>query len=167
MYSEIERFGKWLRRKSRHTTTYLSYTSDLRLFFARAGKSPAEITVCDVDDYIAYAQEQGHAIATINRRVATLSAFYRFLQVNTPIPPANPVIPRRHLTHQGLRLPRDVNDAALEKLLAVVTSPRDRAMFLIMLRCGLRVGEIRRLSMVLAAKLNEQELAGINGFTGA
>ena len=76
-----------------------------------------------------------------------LSAFYRFLQVNTPTPPANPVIPRRHFTRQGLRLPRDVNDATLEKLLAVVTSPRDRAMFLIMLRCGLRVGEIRRLSM--------------------
>lgn len=70
MYSEIERFGKWLRRKSQHTTTHRHYTGDLRLFFAWAGKSPAKITVRDVDGYIAYAQEQGHVIATINRREA-------------------------------------------------------------------------------------------------
>ena len=29
----------------------------------------------------------------------------------------------------------------------MITSTRDRAIFLLMLRCGLRVGEIRRLSM--------------------
>ncbi|MBU0491424.1 MAG: tyrosine-type recombinase/integrase [Chloroflexi bacterium] len=31
--------------------------------------------------------------------------------------------------------------------LAVVTDTRDRAMFLLMLRCGLRVGEVRNLSL--------------------
>lgn len=57
MYVEIERFSKWLRRKTQHTTTYRYYTGDLRLFFGWAGKSPSEITVRDVGDYIAYAQE--------------------------------------------------------------------------------------------------------------
>ncbi len=35
----------------------------------------------------------------------------------------------------------------VEKLFAVITPPRDRCMFLLMLRCGLRVGEIRNLSL--------------------
>jgi site-specific recombinase XerC len=147
MHQEIENFGNWLRRKSQHTTTHRHYTSDLTLFFAWAGKSPAEITLSDVDDYIAYAQEQGHAVATINRRLAALSAFYQFLQLHLSTPPANPVLPRRHFSRQGRRLPRDVDEVRLDRLLAVITSPRDRAMFLLMLRCGLRVGEVHWLSL--------------------
>jgi hypothetical protein len=65
MYPEIESFSKWLRRKRQYTTTHRHYTGDLRLFFTWAGKSPAEITISDVDQDIAHAQEHGHAIATI------------------------------------------------------------------------------------------------------
>jgi site-specific recombinase XerC len=61
--------------------------------------------------------------------------------------PANPVRPRRHFIHQGKRLPRDVKDEDLARLFAVIKSTRDRAMFLLMLRCGLRVGEVRNLSV--------------------
>jgi site-specific recombinase XerD len=43
--------------------------------------------------------------------------------------------------------PRDVEDKKLEQLFAVIEAPRDRAMFLLMLRCGMRVGEVRNLSM--------------------
>jgi site-specific recombinase XerC len=57
------------------------------------------------------------------------------------------VRPRRHFIHQGKRLPRDVSDGDLARLFAVIDSLRDRAMFLLMLRCGLRVGEVRNLSM--------------------
>jgi site-specific recombinase XerD len=40
-----------------------------------------------------------------------------------------------------------VSDGDLARLFAVIDSLRDRAMFLLMLRCGLRVGEVRNLSM--------------------
>lgn len=36
MFPEIEKFGKWLRRKRQHTTTHRHYAGDLRLFFAWA-----------------------------------------------------------------------------------------------------------------------------------
>ena len=36
MYVEIEKFGKWLRRHSQHTTTHRHYTGDRKLFFAWA-----------------------------------------------------------------------------------------------------------------------------------
>jgi len=42
---------------------------------------------------------------------------------------------------------RDAPDTEVQKLFAAITSPRDRAMFLIMLRCGLRVCEVHRLSV--------------------
>ncbi|NJN99334.1 MAG: tyrosine-type recombinase/integrase [Anaerolineales bacterium] len=148
MFPEIEQFKKHLWRQSPHTSTYRHYTSDLRLFFAWVDKLPTAITMGDVDAYITHCQEQGHPIATINRRLTALRSFYQFLENEIESPPANPVIPRRHFVHQRRTLPRDVTDDTLDRLFAVITVPRDKAIFLLMLRCGLRVGEIRQLSLI-------------------
>lgn len=147
MFPEIEKFKKYLWRQSPHTSTYRHYTGDLRLFFAWVDKPPAAITVSDVDAYITHCQEQGHTIATINRRLTALRSFYQFLATEIDNPPPNPVLPRRHFIRQRCSLPRDVTDATLDRLFAVITTPRDKAIFLLMLRCGLRVGEIRHLSL--------------------
>lgn len=147
MLPEVERFAKWLRRKNPHATTPIHYLNDLHLFFAWLDKTPAQVRVTDVDRFIEHSQAQGHAIATVNRRLAALRAFFQFLQLESDAAPRNPVLPKRHFIRQGLRLPRDVEDATLQKLFAVITAPRDRAMFVLMLRCGLRVGEVRNLSL--------------------
>ncbi len=147
MLPEIEQFAKWLRRKSPHTTTVVHYTNDLVLFFTWADKPPDQITLREVDAFIERSQQQGHSIATVNRRLAALRSFYHFLSIERDDAPSNPVLPKRHFIRQGRRLPRDAQDAEIEKLFAVITAVRDRAMFLLMLRCGLRVGEVRDLSL--------------------
>jgi site-specific recombinase XerD len=147
MLPEIEQFQKWLRRKAPHTSTHIHYTSDLRLFFEWADKRPAAVTLRDVDRFIEHCQEREYAIATINRRLAALRSFYHYLTMMTEQNWSNPVRPRRHFIRQGQRLPRDVQDTDLERLFGVIASTRDRAMFLLMLRCGLRVGEVRNLSL--------------------
>lgn len=148
MLPEIERFQKWLRRKSPHASTHIHYTNDLKLFFSWIEKAPPEITLWDVDAFIDHSQQLGYAIATINRRLAALRAFYHFMAVLSDEAPKNPVVPKHHFIRQGQRLPRDVQDPDVEKLFAVMDHVRDRAMFLLMLRCGLRVGEVRNLSLV-------------------
>jgi site-specific recombinase XerC len=147
MVPEVEQFDKWLRRKNPHVTTRVHYLNDLKLFFAWAGKSPEHITLRDVDRYIEHCHQLGHAVATINRRLAALRTFYSFLDLERSDAPPNPVLPKRHFIPLGERLPRDVEDADLGRLLAVIHSPRDRAVVLLMLRCGLRVQEVHRLSM--------------------
>lgn len=147
MLVEIEQFHKWLRRKQPRSATALHYTSDVTLFFAWAGKPPGAITVRDVDAYIEDCQAHGHANATVNRRLAALRTFYRFLAVERDDAPNNPVIPYRHYIRVGRRLPRDVEDVQIQRLFDVITTPRDQAMFLLMLRCGLRVGEVHALSL--------------------
>ena len=147
MLPEIERFQKWLRRKAPHASTCIHYINDLELFFAWLPKAPGEVGVQDVDLFIQYSQAKGYAMATINRRLAALRSFYHFLAVESDSAPHNPVVPRRHFIRLGQRLPRDIQDSNLEKLFAVICGPRDRAMFLLMLRCGLRVGEVRNLSL--------------------
>jgi len=148
MYPKVTKFNQWLRCQYPQSTTAVHYTSDVRLFFTWANKPPAQITIRDVDAYIEHCREQGHAVNTVNRRLAALRAFFHFLQHFADSPPPNPVIPRRHFIKQGHRLPRDVADSVLDQLFAVITSPRDKAIFTLMLRCGLRVGEVHRLSLV-------------------
>lgn len=147
MHVQITQFTRWLRCKYRHSSTHRHYASDLQQFFTWANKAPNKITVSEVDGYIAHAQAEGHTVATINRRLAALSAFYHFLQTHTDDPPPNPVISRRHRLKPGRRLPRAVADDVLDRLFSAITSPRDRAIFTLMLRCGLRVGEVHRLSL--------------------
>jgi site-specific recombinase XerC len=148
MLPEIERFQRRLRRKSPHASTPIHYISYLSLFFDWAKKAPQQIRPQDVDAFIEHAQQAGHAIATVNRRLAALRSFYHFLSVESDTYSRNPVVPKRHFIRQGLRLPRDIEEAKLEQLFAVIQDPRDRAMFLLMLRCGLRVGEVRNLRLV-------------------
>lgn len=147
MLPEIERFQKWLRRKAPHASTAKHYGNDLELFFAWLHKPPDEVRVADVDRYIEFSQKEGYALTTINRRLAALRSFYRCLILDSETALKNPVIPKRHFIRLGQHLPRDIQDPVVEKLFAAITGPRDRAMFLLMLRCGLRVGEVRNLSL--------------------
>jgi site-specific recombinase XerD len=149
MVPEIVQFGKWLRRKSPHASTHIHYSNDLKLFFAWADKPPAEITPQDIDRYIDHCLEVGHAVATINRRLWAIHGLYRFLSTHADPgdAPPNPILPDHHLIRRGRQLPRDARDEDVERLFAVIEKPRDRAMYLLMLRCGLRVGEVRNLSL--------------------
>jgi integrase/recombinase XerC len=147
MLPEIERFGEWLECGNPRASTHVHYTGDLRCFLAWAGKPPSAITLRDVDAYVEHCRGLGHAVATVNRRLAAIRSFYRFLDLEANDAPPNPVRPRRHFIRQRRRLPQDAEDTDVERLFAAITAARDRAMFLLMLRCGLHVGQVRGLSV--------------------
>ncbi len=158
MLAEINRFVNWVRRRSPTAHTWQDYRCDLNFFLESVGdRPPAEITFRDVDKFISQQSEKGFkpttlnrrlaSIATVNRRLAALRSFYHFLTIESDNAPRNPVIPKHHFIRLGQQLPRDIQDPDLEKLFTVISGPRDRAMFLLMLRCGLRVGEVRNLSL--------------------
>jgi site-specific recombinase XerD len=166
MYPEINRFHHWLRRKYPNTSTPIHYVSDVELFFNWLNKAVNEVTVQDVDAYIDACQQQGHRPTTINRRLAALRAMYKFLEIDQEAAPANPVIPKRHFMRRGRPLPRDAKDDEVARLFAVIDHPRDTAMFLLMLRCGLRVSEVRKLSMAdlhLHSNLGRMPRVVLNG----
>jgi integrase len=147
MFPEVAAFRQWLHRKSPHSSTAQDYGFDLKTFFEWSGKPPRQITVRDIDAFIGYCQDKKLAIGTINRRLCALRSFYSFLEIELDDPPPNPVLPKRHFIKVGRRLPRDVEDDVISELFAVIHRIRDQAMFLIMLRCGLRVGEVRDLKL--------------------
>lgn len=147
MLSEIERFVNWVRRRSPNAHTWQDYRCDLNFFVASVGdRPPRDITFRDIDQFISEQSEKGFQPATINRRLAAIAALYAFLMPEDE-ELACPVFPRRHHLREPLRLPRPVPESELRAFFAEIEDPRDRAIFTLMLRCGLRIGEAAHLQL--------------------
>lgn len=147
MLSEIERFVNWVRRRNPTARTWRDYGYDLRFFVQVVGdRSPREITFRDVDKFISQQSEQGFKPSTINCRLAAILALYSFLMPEDD-ELACPVLPRRHRLREPQRLPRPAQEADLRAFFAAVTDVRGRAMFTLMLRCGLRIGEVAAMQL--------------------
>lgn len=145
MLAEIERFVKWVRRRSNGTLTWKNYSSDLQLFVRAVGdRAPGQVNFRDIDRFVSLQLQFGLKPTTINRRLATVISFFSFLsEENKEL--VCPVIPRRHRLREPQRLPRPVNKEDVRKFFAVIRDRRDCAMFMLMLRCGLRISEVAGL----------------------
>ena len=137
---EIALFSGYLRRRNYSPHTVCNYELDLRLFFADTPKAPGQVTWRDVDHFLARQHAQGLAATTINRRVNALRSFYEFLLLEGEAEVISPVKPS-HFLRQGRPLPKKLSNEEVRRLFAQITNRMDRALFLLMLRCGLRVSE--------------------------
>jgi site-specific recombinase XerD len=148
MLVEIEQFVNWVRRRSPEARTWKDYGYDLRLFIQVVGDRPLkEVTFRDIDRFIAIQSEKGFKPSTINRRLAAVITLYGFFSIEDE-ELACPVIIRRHHLREPQRLPRPVQEQDLKHFFAVISDARDLSMFILMLRCGLRIGEVASLQMV-------------------
>jgi site-specific recombinase XerD len=148
MLKEIEAFVNWLRRRNPQVRTWRDYRYDLSQFVAVVGDKPPDlVTFQDVDRFVIRQAECGFKPATINRRLAAITSLYTFLSDEDPTLMC-PVLPHRHGLREPQRLPRPVQPEILRQFFAVVEGNRDRAMFTLMLRCGLRISEVAQLQLV-------------------
>jgi site-specific recombinase XerD len=160
-----ELLERWIsRRASPHTQR--AYRQDLFTFIHYAEIPwPAQatdlflITLAQVQAYRDWLIARGDAPKTVNRRVSSLSGFYRFLrevaaelrlpiQVSNPADKefvardnADPVEERRHLTAAQAQELFDLPDGKS------VLAYRDRAMLKCLLYSGIRIGTLLRLDV--------------------
>ena len=83
---------------------------------------------------------------TINCHVGRIGQLYHYLIEEQDMKLPNPV-KRAHRQRMAKPLPRNLQDHEIDVLLEAITNPRDRAIFMLMLRCGLRVSEVAALSL--------------------
>ena len=104
-----------------------------------------QTTPTDVDAWIEAAFRHQLAPSTVATRLRVLQGFFTFLRDQGSLAQSPIRFPRHHiLVPQGL--PRPMAEDEVVAFLRVIDAVRDRTMFLLMLRCGLRVSEVGNLS---------------------
>lgn len=83
---------------------------------------------------------------TINCYLDSIRSFYEYLKEGEDLEIVNPV-KRGYSLRLSKPLPRFLKDEEVSRLLQKLEGLRDRAMFLLMLRCGLRVEEVASLTI--------------------
>lgn len=94
----------------------------------------------DLDSFITAAHAEGLAPSTINNKLSLLREFFSFL-VEEGVMGRQPVLRHRHHVAAPTTLPKPMPEADLIRFFKVVDLVRDRLLFLLMPRCGLRVSE--------------------------
>lgn len=141
-------FEKYLRRRFPERRTAVDYLSDIRQFRKVCQKAWREIAMHDIDQFVDQQRSDGLKSATVRRRVAALKTFFDFLaEESGELSWPNPVRFKRHAGRPEKRVPRDLHDDKLEGVWQKISSFRDRAWFVLMVRAGLRVGEVASLKM--------------------
>jgi integrase/recombinase XerD len=108
------------------------------------------ITREDLCSFIEHEQDRGLQPTTVSTRLRLLYAFLRYL-VDREV--AHPDLLKRKLRVKVPEaLPRAMDPEDIKQLLAVIDQSRDRAMILVLLRTGMRIGEL------LATRMSEVNL---------
>src|SRR6266404_2823326 len=141
----IDRFRAYLDLLQFSAHTLVSYPLDLRLFFADVTVPLAQVSYREVDQFVERQHQHGRAWATINRRLNALKHFFDFC-LDQQVVGGNPVKPS-HVVRRGHPLPKALSREQVQRLFAQIAHPMDHALFLVMLRCGLRVSEVARLTL--------------------
>ena len=141
----IQRFREYLQRRNYSEHTLNNYSLDLQLFFAEIDRPMNQVSFRDIDGFIDLQHHQGLAPTTVNRRLYALRHFFDFL-IEQQVVDTNPIKPS-HVLRRARPLPRALAKEQLEQLFAQIRHPMDRALFLLMLRGGLRVSEVAQLKV--------------------
>jgi site-specific recombinase XerD len=143
--TEPIRYRRALKRKNYSAHTLKTYMNILDHFVQWAPVPLAEVTAKEVGLYVDHLLQKRRTPKTITCHLQTIRLFFEHLIQEEGIPMANPV------TRISIRLPkplpRHLKDDQVTRLLGVITDVRDRTIFMLMLRCGLRVQEVADLTV--------------------
>lgn len=161
--TELIGYRRSLKRKNYSPYTIKNYLNILQHFTAWVQVPLAEVTRGEIGAYVDHLWRKQRKPKTITCHLQTLRLFFDYLIDEEGRDLTNPVI--RVSIRLPKPLPRHLKDDQVSKLLTVITDLRDRAMFLLMLRCGLRVEEVAKLTLD-AIEYPRRRLSVLNGKGG-
>jgi integrase/recombinase XerD len=147
-----EHFESYMRHKWRANhkpkTMESSFTSIMFFleFYQASGKRDiAELERSDLEAFIEHEQDRGLRISTVKTRMASIVAFLHFLMEQDIV--SSSILKKTIRLKLPDALPRAMSPRDVRKLLSVIRDTRDRALFLLLLRTGIRIGEALGLTL--------------------
>lgn len=122
-----------------------------------------EVTPKEIGGYIDHLLRKRRTPKTITCHLQTIRLFFDYLMNEEGINVVNPIT--RILLRLPKPLPRHLKDDQVSRLFSFITDLRDRAIFMLMLRCGLRVEEVAHLT-VDAVEYQRRQIFVYNGKGG-
>jgi len=142
----IINFRRHLKRKNYSPHTVKNYLNMLQHYIRWLDIPVEAATSENIAGYIDSLMARHLHPRTINCHLCCIRIFYDYIHYEEKINVINPV-----RNGVALRLPsplpRYVKEEDIDTLFAVINKHRDRAMFMLMLRCGLRVEEVANLTL--------------------
>jgi site-specific recombinase XerD len=125
-----------------------NYLNNLKHFVLWVDVPIEEVTHKKISDYIDRLLEKRLRPKTINCHLQNIRGFYDYLshEEEEEIGLANPV-KKGHSLRLPKPLPTHLREEEIDTFFDVIKSPRDYAIFIVMLRCGLRVEEVSNLTL--------------------
>lgn len=116
------------------------------LFYHLSGRENIKaLRRSDIAAYVEHEQERGLKINSVKNHLHTLYAFLQYL-VDNEVLPAD-LLQKKIRIKLPEVLPRAIPDEDLKQILAVITNVRDRALILLLLHTGMRIGELLKVKM--------------------
>jgi len=157
----IARYRRFLKRRNYSVHTVKNYVNILGHFSAWLQIPIERVTSKETDAYMDHLLRRRKKPKTINCHFGCVHAFYDYLIEDEGMPLANPV-KKNYRLRLPRPLPKHLRDEQVEALFKEINDARDRAMFMLMLRCGLRVEEVTRLTAD-AIEYRSRQLYVFNG----
>jgi site-specific recombinase XerD len=140
----IIRYRRFLKRKNVSPNTVKNYLHGLKHFVLWLDVPVETVTYRKMIAYIDYLISQRLKPKTINCYLNSVCQYYHYLSDEEGIQLVNPV-KKPNIMKLPRGLPKHLKDEQIDILFNHLKGYRDRAMFMIMLRCGLRVEEVAHL----------------------
>jgi len=142
----IIRYRRFLKRMNTSPNTVKNYLNGLKLYVIWLDVPIEETTYRKIIAYMDYLLGKRLKPKTVNCYLNSVCQFYHYLAEEEDVPIVNPV-KKPNIMKLPRGLPKHLKEEQIEILFKNLKGPRDRAMFMIMLRCGLRVEEVAHLSL--------------------
>jgi site-specific recombinase XerD len=155
----ILNYRRYFKRRNYSKHTVKNYMNTLKHFVLFVDVPIEEVTHKEIVKYIDYLMDKGLKPKTINCHLDSIRGFYEYLCDEEEVPIANPV-KRGYALKLSRPLPRHLRDEEVDELLSVIEDFRDRAMFMLMLRSGLRVEEVANLILSSIDLQGKESLPG-------
>ena len=142
----IVNYRRFLKRRNYSMHTIKNYMNTIRQFVIWVDEPIEQVRHHKMLAYIDHLRQRKLSAKTINCHLDSIRGFYNYLIEEEQVTIANPV-KHGYALRLSRPLPRYLKQEHVDRFLEVVTSTRDRAIFLLMLRCGLRVEEVFKLTL--------------------
>jgi integrase/recombinase XerD len=147
--AHVEEYFRSMYRRNFRPKTYASALTAIYVFLTGvrdSGKtSLEEIAKGDIEAFIEHEQDRGLMLSTVRTRLHCVNAFLGYA-IEAGVVRAD-VLARRIRLRKPEALPRAMDPDDVKQLLSVIDNPRDRAMILVLLRTGMRIGELLNTRM--------------------